>query len=158
MSTDESSKPTKELLSNGNKEGLFKKILNPEVIEFYLWDVAQVIVGATILAIPVGFTEEVWNLGSELPLTNILLFLLISIIFISSFVYYTYFTKRITTHWNYFLRRVFGTYILSFMVVAILLTLIQKAPWTTDLLLAFKRTVLVTFPASMSAAVADTLK
>ena len=140
-----------------NKEGVIKKIFNPEVIEFYFWDVAQVIVGATILAIPVGFTEEVWRLGMELPLVNVIMFLLISILFISSFVYYAYFNKRIKTHWNYFLRRVFGTYLLSFIVVAILLTLIQKAPWTTDWLLAFKRTVLVTFPASMSAAVADTL-
>jgi hypothetical protein len=36
-----------------------------------------------------------------------------------------------------------------------LLSIIGKAPWQTDTLLAVKRTIIVTFPASMSATVSD---
>ena len=44
------------------------------------------------------------------------------------------------------------------IVVGALLTVIQKAPWTTDTLLAVKRMLIVAFPASMSAAVSDAFK
>jgi hypothetical protein len=44
------------------------------------------------------------------------------------------------------------------MVVGILLTVIGKCPWTTDPAVAVKRIVIVAFPASMSAAVTDTVK
>lgn len=127
--------------------------------EFNLKDVLQVIIGAAILAIPVGFTEETWKLGVELPLWNVMGFLLLSLLFIGTFVFYNYHHKsHMDASWDEFAKRIAATYIFSFLVVAILLTLIQKAPWITDIALAFKRTILVTFPASMSAAVADTIK
>ena len=56
------------------------------------------------------------------------------------------------------MKRACSTYFISFMVVALLLTLIQRTPWNTDWIIAFKRVVIVTFPASMSAAVADVIK
>ena len=43
------------------------------------------------------------------------------------------------------------------MMVGLILTLIDKAPWSTDMILAIKRTALAAFPASMSAAVANML-
>ena len=136
---------------------LHKEVV-PLMIEFYLWDVMQVIVGAAILAIPVGFTEEAWEISKRLPWPNILIFLGISVLFISVFVYYNYYRLHISTHRWEFLKRVFFTYLLAFMVVALLLTLIDRAPWLANTTLAIKRTILVAFPASMSAAVADTLK
>ncbi|MEK6934890.1 MAG: DUF2391 family protein [Nanoarchaeota archaeon] len=134
------------------------KIISPLMVEFYSRDVLQVLVGASILAIPVGYTEEAWNLGATLPLYNIIGFLLLSLLFISSFVYYNYYRERLKQHFSEFIKRTLSTYIISFIVVAILLTLIQKTPWTTDWLLAFKRVVIVTFPASLSAAIADVIK
>lgn len=142
----------------GNK--ILQKIISPIIVKFSLRDVLQVIIGASILAIPVGFTEETWRLGEVLPLSNILGFLLLSIFFIFTFVYYHYHHRKneIKGHWEEFTKRVLATYLLSFIVVGVLLTLIQRAPWMTDFILAFKRAVLVTFPASMSAAIADTIK
>ena len=93
---------------------------------------------------------------------NIVALLLLSLIFIGSFVYYHYHKNggkhSRTRHISEFTKRVLTTYILSFVVVAVLLIIIQRAPWSTDALLAFKRTVIVTFPSSMSAAVADVIK
>ncbi len=125
---------------------------------FYPRDVLQVIVGASILAIPVGYTEETWHLGETLPLPNVLGFLIISILFIAAFTYYNYYRHSFRKHQNEFYKRVVVTYIFSFIIVAIILTLIQKAPWQMDYLLAFKRVIIVSFPASMSAAIADIVK
>ena len=144
------------------KEGVVNKIMQPLAIpipQFRLKDLLQILIGAAILAIPVGFTEETWRLGETLPLINIIGFIIASLIFITLFTYYHYHHKiQINGYYNELVKRVFATYIVSFIVVSLLLGLIQKTPWQTDWLLAFKRIVIVTFPSTMSAAVADVLK
>ena len=151
----------KEVTTITDEKGKFlHKLIDPIVTEFHLKDFFQVLIGASILAIPVGFTEETWHLGESLPILNVLGFAVLSVLFISAFVFYNYERKhfKIALHLIDFAKRVLITYFLSFIVVAILLILIQKAPWLTDSAVAFKRTVLVTFPSSMSAAIADTIK
>lgn len=149
----------KEVVTVHDEKGkIIHKIINPLMVEFYPRDVMQVIVGATILAIPVAFTEETWNLGEILPLNNVVLIMIMSLLFISAFVYYNYYKGQFKSHWDEFIKRVLSTYIISFIVVGLLLFAIQKTPWTADWLLSFKRIVIVAFPASMSAAVADMIK
>ncbi len=149
----------KEIVTIKDHTGkVLHKIMNPLMVEFHPKDVLQVMVGAAILAIPVGFTEETWKLGESLPLSNVLGFLLLSLLFISAFVYYSYYRGKLKEHHKQFIKRVFSTYAISFIVVGLLLTMIQRAPWATDFTLAFKRVVIVTFPSTMSAAVADTIK
>jgi len=128
------------------------------VLKFYPKDILQVIIGASIMAIPVGFTEEAWTLGETLPLLNVMALGIVSIVFISSFVFYNYYRYHIKAHFLEFMIRVFLTYFLALLVVSFLLTLIQVTPWNVDFLLSLKRVILVTFPASMSAAVADMVK
>lgn len=138
---------------------VFGKVIDPFFHEFHLKDVLQVIIGASILAIPVGFTREVWELGELLPIANILSFILLSLLFISLFTYYHYHREQgLKKHHKHFTRRVVLTYFLAFFVVAIILTLIQKAPWNENWILALKRIALVTFPASMSGTIADAIK
>ena len=60
-------------------------------------------------------------------------------------------------HWE-FIKRVVGIYVVALMVVAVLLTIIDKCPWGIDNLVATKRVIIVAFPASMSVAVSDMLK
>jgi uncharacterized membrane protein len=140
------------------KENQLQKIISPIVPEFKLKDILQIIIGAVILAIPVGFTEETWILGRELPLINVLFFFFISLLFIAMFSYYNYHRHhRLKEHFSTFASRVLVTYFFSFLVVATLLTLINKAQWHLEFLIALKRTIIVTFPSSMSAVIADTL-
>ncbi|MBN2112047.1 DUF2391 family protein [Candidatus Woesearchaeota archaeon] len=127
-------------------------------VEFRLKDVMQIIIGSAILAVPVGFTEETWRLGETLPFLNVFGLMAISILFISLFTYYHYYRNHMREHWDEFAKRVISTYLVAMIVVAVILALIQRTPWTIDLTLAFKRIVIVAFPASMSAAVADTIK
>lgn len=40
--------------------------VEPVMVEFYPRDVVQTLVGATLLAVPMAFTDEVWRIGAEL--------------------------------------------------------------------------------------------
>ena len=149
----------KEVITVSDAKGnLIHKMISPLMVEFYPRDLVQVMVGASILAIPVGFTQEVWDLGANLPLSRVLSIGLLSLFFISVFVYYNYYRVHFRQHWDEFLKRVLTTYLLSILIVALILTLIQVTPWQADFVVALKRVILVAFPASMSAAIADMLK
>ena len=132
--------------------------LKPFMVEFKLRDLMQVIVGASILAVPVAFTEETWVLGDKLPLENVLLLSGLSLLFISGFVYFNFYRYNFKSNIFEYFKRVVSIYVFSLLVVGMILTIIQKAPWQVDYLLAIKRVLIVAFPASMSAAVSDTLK
>ena len=132
--------------------------LKPLMLEFKPRDIMQVLVGSALLAIPVSLTEEAWNLGQVLPNTNVLMIAILSLLFISVFVYFNFYKITLRGYVFEFIKRVLGTYLLSFLVVAVILTLLQKCPWGIDNLLAIKRIVIVAFPAAMSGTLSDTLK
>lgn len=125
---------------------------------FFMHDLVQIIVGSTLLAVPVGFTVEVWNFSEQLPFINILGIFIISIIFISIFTYYHYHGANVKKHWLIFTKRVILTYIISFIAVSIILALVDKVFIFENFIISLKRIIIVTLPASMSAAVADTIK
>jgi uncharacterized membrane protein len=118
----------------------------------------QVVVGASILAVPVAFTEETWNLGAALPLENVLGLSALSLLFIALFVYLNFYRFSFREHAFEYVKRVLAIYVFSLLVVGFVLTMIEKCPWGADNLLALKRVLIVAFPASMSAAVSDTMK
>ena len=134
------------------------RVVKPLMVEVRKRDIVQILVGASILAIPVGFTEETWNLGQRLPLRNVLLLAGISISFIALFVYMNFYRFYLHDHVFHYVKRVIAIYVLSLIVVGILMTIIQQCPWGVDNILAIKRVIIVTFPASMSATITDSLK
>jgi uncharacterized membrane protein len=133
-------------------------VTTPLMVELKPRDIMQIIVGASILAIPVGFTEETWNLGERLPLSNILALAIISLVFIALFVYFNFYRFQLKGFVFEYIKRVIAIYVLSLVVVGVLLTIIEKCPWGTDTMVALKRIVIVAFPSSMSAAISDTLR
>ncbi len=143
---------------NGN---LVHKIIRPVMLEFRLHDLIQIIVGSTLLAIPLAYTEETWFLGIELSWLNIAMLSLLSLLFIGLFVYYNVYHEHINQlekHFGDYLIRVLLTYVLSLIVVGTILTIINRAPWHMDAILSLKRTIIIAFPASLSATVADMIK
>ena len=146
----------KEVTSVSEIKRVFSLLRHP--VEFRPRDVMQIIIGSAILAVPVGFTEETWKLGESLPWLNVIALLVVSLIFISLFVYHNYYRNNFSEQWDECIKRVIGTYLVSAVVVGILLTIIQRAPWAADWMLAMKRIIIVSFPSSMSAAVADMIK
>ncbi len=141
-----------------HKGKIFNLIVKPLMIELRPRDIMQIIVGAALFAIPVSFSEEVWSLGETLPFTNILILTFLSILLIASFVYFNFYRFNFKNHVFEYVKRVLATYFLSLLVVAGILTLIDKCPWGENNLLAIKRIIIIAFPASMSATLSDTLK
>ncbi|TXG35776.1 DUF2391 family protein [Seonamhaeicola maritimus] len=132
--------------------------LKPLMLEFKPRDIMQVIIGSAILAIPVSLTEEAWNLGETLPISNVSMIAAISLVLISVFVYFNFYKVTLKGYVTDFIKRIIGTYIISLLVVALILTLIDKCPWRIDNLLAIKRIIIVAFPAAMSGTLSDTIK
>lgn len=132
--------------------------LKPLMLEFKPRDIMQVIVGSALLAIPVSLTEEAWNLGETLPVINVSIIAIVSLMLVSVFVYFNFYRVTLKGYVADFIKRVLGTYIISLIVVALILTVIQKCPWGIDNVLAVKRIVIVAFPAAMSGTLSDTIK
>ncbi len=149
----------KEITTIRDEDGnIIHRTVRPIMSEFYIHDLIQVIVGATIIAIPVGFTQEVWQLGFELSAIRTLGFVFFALFFIGIFSYHHTYENIMETEKKQFAKRVLFTYLVSCFVVGILLTLINQAQWSLDLVTSIKRVILVAFPASLGAAVTDVLK
>ena len=131
--------------------------VSPLRVELRPRDIMQILAGSAVLAVPVSFTQEAWDLGKSLPLQNVLLLGIVSIAFVSAYVYFNFYRDLFHQYTLQFIKRVAAIYILSLLVAGILLTILQLAPWTNDLMLALKRTLIVGFPASMSAAISDAI-
>lgn len=149
-----------EIVTMKDESGnLMHKVIKPVMFEVYPRDVMQLIVGATLLSTPVALTEEVWQLGKVLPMEKIFLLALLSMTFTSLFVYYNFYRNNIKDHFLEFIKRIVLVYVISLTISFIVLHLFHQAPlggpsWIVTL----KRMVIVAFPASMSAAVADMIK
>jgi uncharacterized membrane protein len=149
----------KEIITVKDKEGkVLHKIINPLMLDFRPRDALQVVVGSILLATPVMFTEEVWRLGEVLSVERVATLGILSVFFIAVFVYYNFYRGNLRGNKGEFLKRVLGIYLISCAVVALLLTLLEKAPWDAEYLVAIKRIIIIALPASMSAAVADMIK
>ncbi len=133
-------------------------VLRPLMVKLHARDIAQICVGTSILAIPVAFTEETWDLGRTLPLANVAALAFISLAFIALFVHLHFYRGFLGQYMFDYVKRVVAIYVISLCVVGMLLTVIQQCPWSTDWLIAVKRIVIVGFPASLSATVADAFK
>jgi len=81
--------------------------VHPFQVEFKYRDLFQVMVGASILAVPVAFTEEVWGLSAELHLKNIFILAMFSIFIIATYSYSSFYHSHLRNHFFDFIKRVF---------------------------------------------------
>jgi uncharacterized membrane protein len=51
---------------------VIQRIVKPLMVEVRFRDIVQIMIGSSILAIPIAFTEETWQLGQSLPLPNVI--------------------------------------------------------------------------------------
>ena len=122
---------------------------------FAMKDVAEIAVGACVMAFPVSVTEEVWNLGEELSLLRVGLFAVASILFLGLLILGLHHGPLPASR-AVFLQRVLSTYGLTLLISAGLLVGVDQLDFEYPLV-GLKRTVLVAFPASFAATVVDSL-
>jgi len=121
-------------------------------------DVAELVIGASVLAFPVAVTEEVWNLSEQIGLLNVMMIAISSCLFLSVFIFYIHGEKNDDSTRRLEIKRVVATYGVTLLVCAAILIMVGKFPLLTDTAVALKRVVLVAFPASFSATVVDSLR
>jgi uncharacterized membrane protein len=143
------------ITDNTGKE--VQRINVPLKVELKIHDILEILVGASILAVPTAFTEEVWNMGDELSWINVSILSFVSVLFMGTFIYFTSYRKKLKLFRKEYFKRVLFTYLLALLVVGFLLTVVDKCPWFTDFDLALKRTLIGAFPASLSATVTDNI-
>lgn len=129
--------------------------MNEQHRTFSRKDVGEIAMGACVLALPLAVTEEVWNLGRNLPLLNVAMIVLVSYLLIAVFVFYRFYDGRLEEDASEFRRRVISVYVVTLLVAALCLLAIGKLPLLAEPVVAIKRTILVALPGSFLATVAD---
>jgi uncharacterized membrane protein len=118
-------------------------------------DISQIAIGAFALAVPISFSEEAWRLGETLPIFNLFVVFTLSISFLGIYAYYSVFQGNISKRYTIFIIRILIAYLISTLVVALVLFALNKFPMIDDPLVAIKRLILITMPASMGAIIVD---
>jgi uncharacterized membrane protein len=120
-------------------------------------DLAEIIVGACVLALPLALTEEVWDLGKELHILNVLAIVVVSYAVIAAYARVHFYEGRLEGRGGEYLKRVLSVYGVTLVVSALLLVAIDKLLLLSDPMVALKRTILISLPASFFATVVDGL-
>lgn len=126
-------------------------------LSFNLEDASQVAIGAFALAVPISFSEEAWKLAETLPAANFIVLFALSVVFLSFFAYESVFQGNIKYRVPVFILRITIAYLIAGIVVALVLLALNKFPLIDDPILAIKRMVVITMPASMGAIIVDSL-
>ena len=124
-------------------------------LHFNLEDASQIAIGAFALAVPISFSEESWRLGETLPFINMVMLFILSVCFLSFYAYESVFQGNIKYRTVIFCLRVIIAYIVAGIVVSLVLLSIGKFPLLSEPLIALKRLIIITMPASMGAIIVD---
>lgn len=124
-------------------------------LSFNIEDASQIFVGAFALAVPISFSEEAWKLGETLAPSNLTLLFVLSITFLGLYTYESVFQKNIESRQWVFILRIVIAYLMTTFVVALVLLCLDKLPLFSEPLVAFKRIIVISMPASMGAIVVD---
>jgi len=127
--------------------------------KFAFKDIAQQIVGATILSAPFAVTEEVWNLANNLNPINIIFIIIITVMFDILLFYYTKYQRTEDKKFLELPKRIISLIIVTYVTSAVVLTVfgviggqIQDGIW------AMKLIVMVGLFANIGAGTADLIK
>ena len=148
----------RKAMSRGKE--LFSKVATTVLPDkFAFKDIAQQIVGATILSAPFAVTEEVWNLARELNLTNIIFIISLTILFDILLFHYTKYQKFEEKKFLEFPKRIISLIVVTYVTSAIVLSVfgviggqIQDPSWAMRLI------VMVGLFANIGAGTADLIK
>ena len=148
----------RKAMSRGKE--IFSKVATTVLPDkFAFKDIAQQIVGATILSAPFAVTEEVWNLARELNLTNIIFIISLTILFDILLFHYTKYQKFEEKKFLEFPKRIISLIVVTYVTSAIVLSVfgviggqIQDPSWAMRLI------VMVGLFANIGAGTADLIR
>uniref|UniRef100_UPI0032165D42 DUF2391 family protein n=1 Tax=uncultured Draconibacterium sp. TaxID=1573823 RepID=UPI0032165D42 len=118
-------------------------------------DLSQLIIGASVLSVPIAFTEEAWDLSKTIPMLNLGVVVLLTLCFIGIYAFKGIYQGNIKQRKATFVKRVLIDYGVTLVVVVVVLFALNKFPISHDPIIAIKRVIIISFPASMGAIVVD---
>ncbi|MCG9583683.1 TIGR02587 family membrane protein [Vibrio europaeus] len=122
---------------------------------FNVEDASQIFVGAFALAVPISFSEEAWRMGETLPFLNLFMLFVLSVVFLTLYTYESVFQHNVSSRKLVFIIRIIVAYFITALVVMLVLFCINKLPLLTEPLVAIKRVIIISMPASMGAIFVD---
>lgn len=127
--------------------------------KFAFKDIAQQIVGATILSAPFAVSEEVWNLARNLDQLHIIALISITILFDVLLFYYTKYNGTESKKTLYFPLRIISLITVTYVTSAVVLAVFGViGGHITDPFWAMKLIVMVGLFANIGAGTADLIK
>jgi len=140
-------------------KGFFSRFSSVLPGKFATKDIAQQIVGATILSAPFAVTEEVWDLARILDLQHVIAILFVTLLFDILLFYYTKYQQTEEKRLLIFSKRIVSLIIVTYVTSAIVLSIfgviggkIQDPIW------AGKLVIMVGLFANIGAGAADLIK
>jgi len=134
------------------------QVINPIMVELKPRDILQIFAGSFLVASPLSFTEEIWQLSISLNKYNVYALGLLSLVISALFIYLNFYRYRIKGHFLNFIKRILATYFISASSVILLLLLIGKFPVMETPFVALKRVIIIGFPTIFGAIISDYLK
>ncbi len=134
------------------------QLINPIMVELKPRDILQLFVGSFLIASPLCFTEEVWNLSVELPDRNAYALILLSFITVTAFIFFNFYRFQLRGHIVEFVKRVLATYLIAISSIVLILSLIDKFPIFDNPIMTIKRVIIIGFPTVFGAIISDYIK
>ncbi|MCB1198397.1 MAG: DUF2391 family protein [Bdellovibrionota bacterium] len=132
--------------------------INPLMVELRPRDILQIFVGSFLIAAPLAFTEEIWNLSQTISSNRIWALGCISLVTVTLFIYFNFYRNRLKGYWIHFIKRVVATYLITCSSAIGVLFLIEKLPIHDQPQVAINRVIIISFPAVFAAVISDYLK
>ncbi|MCG2838112.1 DUF2391 family protein [Photobacterium sp. WH77] len=123
--------------------------------KFNAEDLGQIVIGAFALGVPISFSEEAWQLSESLPLLNLSVLVVLTLVFMGLYAYQSMFGQNIRKRVPVFLVRVLGAYLITYLVVCLILFSLNQFPLIDNWVVAVKRALIIAMPASMGAIIVD---
>ncbi|MBD8514598.1 DUF2391 family protein [Photobacterium sp. WH24] len=123
--------------------------------KFNAEDLGQIVIGAFALGVPISFSEEAWQLSESLPLLNLSVLVVLTLVFMGLYAYQSMFGQNIRKRVPVFLARVLGAYLITYLVVCLILFSLNQFPLIDNWVVAVKRALIIAMPASMGAIIVD---
>jgi uncharacterized membrane protein len=118
-------------------------------------DLVQVCLGTIIIATPIGLTDEALVLASKLPLINVILIVVLSLVLNSIFIFHGVYEGRVRARYPRFIFRTLINYTLTILTVTGIIYLLNIDSRIDTIQSLFRILIMISFPASLAGAIID---
>lgn len=118
-------------------------------------DICQVVIGAILISTPIALTAEFLEMALNIGVYRLVGLVLMSLVLISTYVYYSIFQSLVQNRFFIFIFRIFVIYILTFLTVLLVLFVFNAIDFNESVEAVLRKVIALSFPSSLGAVVVD---